>query len=1381
MESSILESSEEKTNGWKLMRLIADGGTEALRKVFLSIHTGKLHHVLATHHSTLFRLYKSKKIITQPQWDKLYPHPPRLPNIQELDITILVVLLRNICSLPAPSTRWDVMPSSTDKSLSANIVRIKLFRNNFFGHVPGTAISRLDFEDRWVKVSSTLLGLGLSRVEIDRLKAEECGEEEVNRVRKKWNESERECVLKLDRIELKLDQLEKTLEEVRTLSHESSKQVKSSSDNIIKNSLHCFDFESDIQLLLRRYTKGTREWVFEQVLTWLNNKSSPHRVFIITGQAGMGKSIIAAVICKLFPEHFAACHFFQYNNSRYNSSKFLLQSLAFQLSNVFPKYKEELTTKLSCSKDEILNDMNIEGLFSLLFTEPFINCISNQCKPFLIVIDALDESRQEDRYELVDLIKKHFHKLPNYIRFLITTRQEKDIVLKFQALNPIFLQPDEDRNLNDLRVFFEKNIETKTEVLVENFVKKSEGLMLYASFIAKHFEDNFSISNIESFPKGIEEIYENYFKRLEEEMRKLGIEADKFLSLLSVVAVAKQPLPLRFIEKLFCPEKDLPSAQRMLLQLISCVSSLLFVKDECISIFHKSVRDWLLKPGHSFTIIEINGHKILADISVDQMQTLKNCKVRFTYDPAIDYALQYGIPHILEAKMEEKHALEKVIDSVIDLEIVQHSVCINVDTTLQNFVNLTNWNMYDILCEGAQATIIILIRIIRKFSRILQVTPQSFLQQVVNEKVGELSAKASALLMTRFKELAYFESDDRAETAFISQVLTRQKIVEVDISPSENFLICGYEKKGIELFCLPDLKPLWKIDNLIVEREKDYGSFYIVPRCIVFHPFLNIVFPGKLDLVLNLEGQYESGPLICENAPVSFTLCCFSHDHTNMVTKYDNHLIVWNLRNNKQVVTLPCHSTLYSISFSGNDRYIAATEPVCFKVYDTENSYSMMSLQECDKNFDHKVIVSTCKLGSWYCWSKLAGNISKIIRYNLTAEQKFYINFFLFPRNPRAEIEFQAVMENKTPIWFQKLGSFGNFFILDNRSVLFFKCYDHELRIFQINDLIKGSELKQECDDWSKNFVFRKDSVTFSVDGRYIYSNSPHNGLSNMRCSIAPGKSWKRLPIDYPRLIPVRDGVFCMKRNDDVTCNQDAPELWNADFTKRLFNFPELIGTCRFLSVTENVLACITCISSEVRFFDIVRKEIVACTQLPQNSSSNLSTYHYNDNIIACGSQYHVVYTKDKNTLLLQKTDVIDLSKSLLINLETTKKYINIARFSLSGSLLAFLSNDTKLIHVLDISTITLRCIIPLHNCTVWKLEFFDEEHLLCKGVYDCLFLINVKTRDILTSISSGLDYSVCSSSVCHKTGDIVLFNPKYKTFKLFKLWLPYQRKGKNR
>ena len=232
MPLSVLESSEEKIYGFKLMRLIVDGGTEALRNIFLNIHPGNLQSILSIHHPTLQPLFKiKKKIITQPQWDKLYPHTPKIPNIKEFDITLLVILLRNICGISPPSTGWDVMPNPADNSREADIVRIKLFRNNFFGHIPRTDVSKSDFEARWVEFSSALRRLGLGQAEIDRLKTEECGEEEVDRMRKEWSESEREIVTKLN-------EFEKILKEVHELSYESSKQGKFYTDDIISECLH---------------------------------------------------------------------------------------------------------------------------------------------------------------------------------------------------------------------------------------------------------------------------------------------------------------------------------------------------------------------------------------------------------------------------------------------------------------------------------------------------------------------------------------------------------------------------------------------------------------------------------------------------------------------------------------------------------------------------------------------------------------------------------------------------------------------------------------------------------------------------------------------------------------------------------------------------------------------------------------------------------------------------------------------------------------------------------------------------------------------------------------------------------------------------------------
>ena len=101
-----LHSSDQTIYGTKLMRLIIDMGTAALRNVFQGIHSGNLQVVLSSNKHILSNIKRRKKI-SQKQWDKLYPTPPEQPDINEFDITLLCVLLRNICGLSPPSSGWD--------------------------------------------------------------------------------------------------------------------------------------------------------------------------------------------------------------------------------------------------------------------------------------------------------------------------------------------------------------------------------------------------------------------------------------------------------------------------------------------------------------------------------------------------------------------------------------------------------------------------------------------------------------------------------------------------------------------------------------------------------------------------------------------------------------------------------------------------------------------------------------------------------------------------------------------------------------------------------------------------------------------------------------------------------------------------------------------------------------------------------------------------------------------------------------------------------------------------------------------------------------------------------------------------------------------------
>ena len=106
-------SSKETTNYTRLCRVLVDVGTCALRDSFDAICTPPtLHTFLAANQPTLQSL-RSWRIINATQWGKLFPAIPASVSSRDFEITLLMILLRNVCGLAPPLTGWDSLPAAT--------------------------------------------------------------------------------------------------------------------------------------------------------------------------------------------------------------------------------------------------------------------------------------------------------------------------------------------------------------------------------------------------------------------------------------------------------------------------------------------------------------------------------------------------------------------------------------------------------------------------------------------------------------------------------------------------------------------------------------------------------------------------------------------------------------------------------------------------------------------------------------------------------------------------------------------------------------------------------------------------------------------------------------------------------------------------------------------------------------------------------------------------------------------------------------------------------------------------------------------------------------------------------------------------------------------
>ena len=177
--NQVLSSTNENENYQRLSRLIIRAGTELLRTLFNSIYPEKS---LANKLSDSTTRKKLRDILLKPQRDLVYPAPGLFGESRDFDISLLSQLLKTLCptQLPPLCSGWNRLPSTGDFSLTADIVRIKFYRNDIIHKFHSGELSDAEFCSLWDEIKIVLLRIA-SHISAE-TKLE--WEEEINRLRR---------------------------------------------------------------------------------------------------------------------------------------------------------------------------------------------------------------------------------------------------------------------------------------------------------------------------------------------------------------------------------------------------------------------------------------------------------------------------------------------------------------------------------------------------------------------------------------------------------------------------------------------------------------------------------------------------------------------------------------------------------------------------------------------------------------------------------------------------------------------------------------------------------------------------------------------------------------------------------------------------------------------------------------------------------------------------------------------------------------------------------------------------------------------------------------------------------------------------------------------
>ena len=769
--------------------------------------------------------------------------------------------------------------------------------------------------------------------------------EDIHQTLAKTQQSVKEACQNVKEVQAALKEIKETVGNLR------DGKEKNRSEGVLRT-LTKFEFRGDIEYYVERFQEGTREWLFDRVQNWLDDRSSQNRVIVISGKPGFGKSVISAVICKRMQEtgRLSGSHFCQHNNVRYCKPQLMIQSLACHLSHALLEYKRALVKQLSRNLGTDLNNMEVEELFAVLFKEP-LSAEGDPGRNMLMVIDGLDESEYQERNELLDVIANQFCKLPIWIRFLVTTRPTLNIAEKLKNLKPLILKCNYAKSIEDVRVFCLKRLQRvikqeNVSEFIEQLVLKSEGLMLYAHFLIFAITENPSVFNEGDFlgnsPSGLSAVYHSYFKRLEHELEKeLNVGEERFLIMLSAITASREPLPVGFASKVLVPGTDSPPRKRKVLSALGIVSALLPIRDDCLHVIHKSVKDWLTDIScygqHEFIVDKNEGHRLLADLCAEELRNLKRKGVdNIQFSTTERYALYHGAHHMLhEGVKREPHKLDELAKAyVIDLEIVYAKTRINSTIAAEDLLWLKKQGIFTLLSRDNQSIVGTLLLLLGKNLHFLTNNPRTFLQTILNEGGKVLTVEASNLLRNKYPEIPYMEVVHKATQhgSVVARFECSSDVICFDVSPQLDYMVCECEDGMLQLWSLQTGKLVWTCPVIV---KKSFNRYFIVCRnfpsvhafslfrSVVFHPKKECILPGILSHAYTMDGDMK--PLF-PGSNCKFSVCSISGDKTKIITdclESSKCLVLWSLENGSEVDRILTSDDILSFAWSGDGRFLA--------------------------------------------------------------------------------------------------------------------------------------------------------------------------------------------------------------------------------------------------------------------------------------------------------------------------------------------------------------------------------------------------------------------------------------------------------------------------
>ncbi|KAG8717079.1 hypothetical protein FRC09_014774 [Ceratobasidium sp. 395] len=207
--------------------------------------------------------------------------------------------------------------------------------------------------------------------------------------------------------------------------------------------------------------EGTRVRTIDEILAWSHDFDSSQRLLWVYGFAGLGKSSIAASVCKRLEEQgmLAASFFCKRDDHEQRDARCVLNTIVYGLAMKCSAYKRAVAKAIQA--DSQICTGHMQKRYTSLVKEPLkIANHPNATKGVVVVVDALDETANDEyRTALLTYLRAICDLVP-WIKIVITSRPDCDITDAFGQTNQSVLSRNiaADDATDDIQMFVQRRL-----------------------------------------------------------------------------------------------------------------------------------------------------------------------------------------------------------------------------------------------------------------------------------------------------------------------------------------------------------------------------------------------------------------------------------------------------------------------------------------------------------------------------------------------------------------------------------------------------------------------------------------------------------------------------------------------------------------------------------------------------------------------------------------------------------------------------------------------------------------------------------------------------------------------------------------------------------